>query len=128
MRKKLLIWIAPLILCGCSLGQPSYQDLESWHVGLVRKNDSVEFKQEDWLAGGPIERGKMVASLLRSFKFKEMQNEEVFNLLGESQCYLYYDDEPCYLIQYGTDSYRLGFGINHSDYPGKVIWVGLTKQ
>ena len=128
MLKKPIIWIVFLILCGCSLVQPSYQDLESWHVGLIRNNDSLDFNQEDWLASGPIERGKMVASLLRTYDFKEMQNEAVFDLLGESQCYLYYDDEPCYLIRYGTDSYHLGFGTNHSDNPGKIIWVGLTKQ
>jgi hypothetical protein len=68
----------------------------------------------------------MVADLLRHHDFIEHKNDEVFELLGSPTCYAYYEDEPCYTLEFSdSDRRNFIFGVNHSDRPGTVIDLQL---
>jgi hypothetical protein len=127
MQKIYIVLVICLFFGSCNLFESSYYDLESKYVNLVVENDSLDFSRDRWIKGNPVENGKMLASLLRSYSFLELTNNDVFDLLGESECYYNYEDEPCYLVQYVGKIYRLKFGVNHSDNPGKITDVGLYE-
>jgi hypothetical protein len=69
----------------------------------------------------------MVADLMTRNRFVGSKNDEVVKLLGEVSCYVYYGDEPCYLLSLEGHRYQLEFGVNHSDRPGTVIDVSVSE-
>src|SRR5215204_4917091 len=89
MRLRTIVWVIGLSL-GCGDGPFSY------NRRLAREFGSQEFDSAVWAAGGSEARGQMIASLMRSHLRQMTTNERVFSLLGPSECYVNYDDEPCY--------------------------------
>ena len=94
---------------------------------LAREFGSQEFDSAVWVAGGSEARGQMIASLMRSHMPKMTTNEIVFGLLGPSECYVNYDDEPCYVFTSRSRSYKLEFSVNHSTHPGRILGASIGE-
>jgi len=86
MRAILLFLI--ILISGCGTGNMT--DL------LVLGND--EFAKEKWNVASQSERGKMVASFLKTHDITNMTTQELRSLLGESTAYYEYDEFPAYFI------------------------------
>jgi hypothetical protein len=124
MRKAVAIGLA---MAGLLLGVFALRvgDLgvaDSW---LVKRHAGQRFDSLTWLSANPTLRGKMVSDLAAKHRFVGAQAVAVHQLLGPSQCYVSYDDEPCYELEYESAKYRLEFSVNHSDRPGQVLSVDV---
>jgi hypothetical protein len=69
----------------------------------------------------------MVADLMARNRFVGSENKAVTELLGKGDCYVDYGDEPCYLVTIEGRLHQLEFGVNHSNRPGTVIDVSVSK-
>jgi hypothetical protein len=89
-------------------------DTSKKNIELISKHGMVEFKKDAWETSNSKSRGKMLKSLFRQKSFFEIRNENVFNLLGHSTCYIDYEDQPCYEIIFDEKYYFLVFYVYHS--------------
>ena len=96
--------------------------IDSW---IARQHASKSFDPRSWSSGDPVSRGQMLSDLAASHRFVGTQASAIRELLGPSQCYVSYDDEPCYELQYGGAKYRLEFSVNHSDQAGQILSVNV---
>jgi hypothetical protein len=94
---------------------------------LAREFGSLDFSSRSWKAGDREARGNMVASLMQSHRADMTTSDKVFGLLGPSECYVNYDDEPCYLLTNRNKTYRLEFSVNHSTHPGRILGASLGE-
>jgi hypothetical protein len=69
-----------------------------------------------WQAKDLNARGQMVADLARGHRLTGVKSSAITSLLGPSECYVNYDDEPCYEIAFDGANHRLEFSVNHSEY------------
>jgi hypothetical protein len=70
----------------------------------------------------------MVADLMTKKRFVGSRNDVVVRLLGPGDCYVVYDDEPCYRLTLDGNPYQLEFGINHAVRLGTVAYVTVNGQ
>jgi hypothetical protein len=94
---------------------------------LARRHGVESFDPIHWKTANKVERGKMVADLMRMRRFIGSKNQSVYELLGPGNCYLGNEDEPCYVVEFESRYFQLGFGVNHSDRAGEVVHVSLTS-
>ena len=102
-------------------------DLSMGNRGIARRHGWGSFETTRWRTANKVERGRMVADLMRGRRFIGSKNKSVIELLGPGDCYLDYEDEPCYGVEFEGRYFQLGFGVNHSDRPGEVVQVSLTS-
>jgi hypothetical protein len=128
-RRLLIILIAAIMVFALGLAgwwwNDRLGDLSLGNRGIARRYGTVSFDPIRWQAADQAERGRMVADLMRKHRFLGLKNKSVFDLLGPSTCYLGSEDEPCYDIEFEGKSFQLGFGVNHSDKPGEVVYVSI---
>jgi hypothetical protein len=103
-------------------------DLRSEHLAVVRRFDTLTFHPERWRLASEAERGRMVADLARQRRLVGLKADEVLRLLGKTDCYVHYEDEPCYVVTLDRPRYHLEFGVNHSEAPGTVTSMWLTHH
>ena len=115
-----------LILTGCTDRVGPLGFVDSWRVS--RQGGQQPFDAEAWRRGDPVLRGAMVTSLLQQHLPDPKRNSEVFALLGQSDCYLGYEDEPCYWLELGGKRYQLQFPVNHSSDPGRILAVDVDDS
>jgi hypothetical protein len=120
MRLRSFLCIA-VFSVGCGEGSPFSRD------PVAREFGSLEFDSSRWKSGDRQLRGKMVASLMRSRIGRTTTNAQIIALLGPSECYVNYDDEPCYVLTSNQKAYRLEFSVNHSTHPGRIVGVGINE-
>jgi len=124
MRERVLLVVTVLIVgCGSPIG-----DLNRAASRLVRADSATEFNSAAWRLGDRHVRGRMLAHFASTHAVLGRDYHEVLTLLGPSECYVDYEDEPCYWVQLNGRPYTLEFGVNHSDRPGFVVSVGLAEQ
>jgi hypothetical protein len=129
MKRRLLI----VIIVASALGLAAWWwndrlgDLSIRNRGLVRRHGTDSFDPIRWRASDKVDRGKMIADLMRKHRFIGSKNISVTDLLGPGDCYFSYEDEPCYGVEFEGRYYQLGFGVNHSNRPGEVVSVSLTS-
>jgi hypothetical protein len=95
---------------------------------LAASNDKAEFDRGRWRTGDAWGRGEMLADLARRHRFVGQHRDSVESLLGRTQCYVHYEDEPCYRVELDGRQYDLQFDVNHSNHPGRVLGVGLVRR
>ena len=115
-----VLLLATLAGCGEQVGPLSRADSE-----LALRHSAAAFDSAAWQRADASGRGTMLASLFRDRLQKPELNSEVFAVLGAADCYVGYEDEPCYRVQLGGEAYRLEFPVNHSNRPGAVLAVRL---
>lgn len=104
-------------------------DLNPLDRQLVARHGVSPFTPSAWMQADPAGRGALLADLFDSHEFEEMDREGVETLLGDSKdCYVNYDDEPCYTVVLGESRYDLQFSLNHSNDPGSVVGVRLVER
>ena len=69
----------------------------------------------------------MLADLARRRRLVGVHVSAITGLLGPSECYIDYDDQPCYQLAFDDATRRLEFSVNHSDQPGKVLAVSIGR-
>lgn len=112
--------LATLAGCGERIGPLSRADSD-----LVRTHGALAFDSAAWQRTDASGRGAMLASLFRDRFEQPARNVEVFSVLGTADCYIGYEDAPCYRVQLGNEAYRLEFPVDHSDRPGAMLGVRL---
>jgi hypothetical protein len=103
-------------------------DLNPIDRRLVSKHGSLAFSADAWATASPTERGGMLQDLFRTRRFEGSASDEVHALLGPNECYVDYDDEPCYAVVLGGVRYDLQFAVNHSNRLGTVLGVRLVSR
>lgn len=104
-------------------------DLNPLDRQLVAKHGTGPFTPSAWMQADPAGRGALLADLFDRHEFEEMYGEGVETLLGDMKdCYVNYDDEPCYAVVLGEARYDLQFSLNHSNDPGRVVGVRLVER
>jgi hypothetical protein len=98
--------------------------VDTW---IAARHAAQPFDSLAWRSGRPDVRGEMLTDLARRHRFVGGKLKTVTDLLGPPECYAYYDDMPCYGVQFDQAKYRLLFSVNHSDRPGTIIFVDLDK-
>jgi hypothetical protein len=101
-------------------------DLDSGHSRLLRRSGTLAFDSTRWRKADEIGRGHMVADLMTKKTFVGAKNDVVERLLGPRNCYVVYDDEPCYRLTLDGKPYQLEFGINHAERLGTVAYVTVN--
>jgi hypothetical protein len=126
MRKAMVVGvaIASLVVVGLVW---SAGDLNPMERRLVSRHGRSAFEAPTWLSGSPAERGLMLADLFKRHRFEGIASHEV-RALGENDCYVLYDDEPCYIVALDGIRYDLQFAVNHSYELGEVVGVRLKPQ
>ncbi len=82
-----------------------------------------------WRTRDPVARGQMLASLAERHRFVGYHRDSVEALLGEgNDCYVNYEDEPCYELRLGHSTFELQFPVNHSSAFGRVLDMRLVKR
>ena len=123
MKTRIVVGLlATLTGCGDRIGPLSRADSE-----LALTHGGAAFDAAEWQHADASGRGAMLASLFRDRLPRPGRNTEVFAVLGAADCYLNYEDEPCYRVRLGDAAYRLEFPVNHSDRPGAVLAVRLRS-
>ena len=102
-------------------------ELSLGNRGIARKNGTARFEPVRWQKADKVERGKMVADLMRNHRFLGLENKSVFELLGPSTCYWGHEDEPCYSLEFDGRHFELGFGVNHSNRPGEIVQAAIRR-
>lgn len=103
-------------------------------VSQAERLGSERFDQQRWATGTPVERGRMVASFLRTHEARAMTAEQVHKLLGPNTGYLHYESEPTYLVGPPNtaggyaDGFLLVFATDKSTAEQRVIGVSFTPQ
>jgi len=95
---------------------------------LALRHSGRAFHSALWQAKDPNARDQMVADLARGHQLTGVNTSAITSLLGPSECYVNYDDEPCYEFAFDGAKHRLEFSVNHSDQPGRVIDVSIEKS
>lgn len=95
---------------------------------LAASNAKANFDTAKWRAGDARVRGEMLADLARRRRFVGQHRDSIESLLGRNQCYVRYEDEPCYRVELDGRQYDLQFDVNHSSEPGRVLGVGLVRR
>jgi hypothetical protein len=103
-------------------------DLGLWDSWLVRRHADQPFDSHAWQFAGPADRGRMLGDLFARNRFVGRQFDVVRQLLGPSVCYVGYDDEPCYEVEYDSEKYRVAFSVNHSDRIGEIYGVDVEHR
>ena len=104
-------------------------DTSKKNIDLISKHGMVEFKKDVWKTSNSESRGKMLKSLFRQESFVGSRNENVFNLLGLSTCYIDYEDQPCYEIIFDEKYYFLVFYVYHStDKAGTISNIRFFER
>ena len=120
MPIRIAVLLVATTSCGERIGPLSRADSE-----LALRHGAAVFDSAAWQQADATERGGMLASLFRDRLHAPQLNTEVFALLGPADCYVGYEDDPCYRVQLEDEAYQLEFPVNHSDRPGAVIAVRL---
>ena len=126
MGKRVLPFLA-ILMAIIALRLVAVGDLGIIDSLLLARHSARPFDAVAWGSQDPVVRGEMLRDLARDHRFKGEQVSAVTALLGPSECYINYDDEPCYRVQVGADKYRLKFSVNHSGEIGKVHSVSIGK-
>src|SRR4051812_25271785 len=82
----------------------------------ARRHSEHVFDSALWRSGDSNIRGRMLADLARRHQLVGVQSTTIINLLGPSDCYVGYDDEPCYKLALDSTKNRLEFSVDHSDH------------
>jgi hypothetical protein len=98
--------------------------LDGWRAS---QHGDRPFTPAAWRGADPAARGRMLASLATQHRLVGLPRDSVVALLGPGQCYVLYDDEPCYWLLLGGQPTQLAFGVNHSDAPGRIVSVSLER-
>jgi hypothetical protein len=98
--------------------------VDSW---IAARHAARPFDSLAWKSAAHDVRGEMLTDLVRRHRFAGGRAKAVTDLLGPSECYAYYDDMPCYYVQFEQTKYRLVFSVNHSERPGTIIFVDLDN-
>ena len=92
---------------------------------LALRHSGRTFDPDLWRAREPNTRGQMLADLARKHQLVGAQTSTIKSLLGPSECYVAYGDEPCYELAFDGEKHLLTFYANHSNRPGLVIGVSI---
>ena len=111
------------ILAGCG----EQTGLRGADRRLAARFGALAFDTAAWRTAGRADRGRMVADLDRRHRLAGVHYRAIEALLGPGECYVDYEDEPCYVVELGGERYALQFGVNHSDAPGRVLSARLYK-
>ncbi|HEY0971805.1 MAG TPA: hypothetical protein VGE02_12625 [Gemmatimonadales bacterium] len=103
-------------------------DLGVGDSDLARSYAGARFDAAAWRHAGPDMRGRMLADLAERHRLVGVHRDSIEALLGPNECYVAYEDEPCYSLELGEEPYDLQFGVNHSSRPGTVIGVRLVER
>jgi hypothetical protein len=128
--KRLLLMIvisAPALALAAWWWNDRLGDLSMRNRSLARRHGVDSFDPIRWKTANKVDRGRMIADLMRGRRFIGSKNKSVVELLGPGDCYLHYEDEPCYGVEFEGRYFQLGFGVNHSNRPGEVVNVTLTS-
>ena len=124
MRRNVQLAAALMLMaCGAPIG-----DLNRSASRLVRADSAASFDAARWRSGDKRVRGTMLAHFVGTRVLVGRHVHEALALLGPIECYVDYEDQPCYWVQLDGRPYTLEFGLNHSDHPGVVVSARLTEQ
>jgi hypothetical protein len=112
---------AALAACGGQRG------LSESDRATAAASGTLAFDTAAWRRAGPVDRGRMVADLDRRHRLVGATVRAVKALLGPGECFVSYEDEPCYHVELGGVRYALELRVNHSNARGRVVSVGLRK-
>ena len=123
MRIRLTLCIAAAVaaLVGCG-EQPGLGEPDRAHAARF---GTLAFDTTAWRVAGPADRGRMVADLDRRHRLVGVRARTIRALLGPGECFVRYEDEPCYDVELGGEPYALQFSLNHSNERGRVISARL---
>lgn len=89
--------------------------------------DQREFSLQGWQSS-PTKRLGMLKGIAPSYRFVGKDPEAIEEFLGPSDCYVSYDDEPCYRLEANENTLYLAMSVAHSgDEAGKVFSVSVTE-
>jgi hypothetical protein len=131
VSRRLILWILALIIAGIIVlvifSRGAIGDLGPRAGRIARSGARAKFDSSIWKQRNEIQRGQMLADLARTQRFVGKDRTNVVQLLGRGECYVHYEDEPCYTVRLGDRRYQLEFWVNHSSAPGRVIAVKLRQ-
>lgn len=125
LRIRILAALAAALVVGCGA---SIGDLDPSATRLARADSAAQFDSSRWRSGNREARGEMLAAFAATHEIVGRSYRQVVDLLGPSECYADYEDQPCYWVRLGGRPYTLVFGVNHSDRPGTVVSVELEER
>ena len=129
MRKRRLLFAFILaVAIWAAIARLSIGDLGPIDGYRARTEDERAFDTAVWRRGDATARGHMLVALMQQYHFVGSHRDSVEALLGPSECYLHYEDEPCYALVLDGEPVQLEFWVNHSSRPGRVLAVSLDKQ
>jgi hypothetical protein len=102
-------------------------DLSANDAARALVNEREPFDAQVWRSGDLGRRGAMLAGLARRHRFVGGHRDVVVEVLGKSECYVGYEDEPCYRLQFDDGVVELQFPVNHSTQPGTVLAARLRR-
>jgi hypothetical protein len=127
--KLLLFGLALIAATAGALAVLRVGDLGLVDSRIAAKNGSRDFDLAAWHTRDPVVRGHMLAALAERHRFVGYHRDSVEALLGEgNDCYVGYEDEPCYELQLGHSAFELQFPVNHSSAFGRVLDMRLVKR
>lgn len=119
--------IVTIIAALVSLSAARVGDLGLFDSLVAIRHQGLPFDSGAWRSGSPDTRGQMLADLARGHRLVGVQSSAIVDLLGPSECYIDYDDQPCYHLAFDDAKRRLEFSVSHSDQPGKVLAVSIGR-
>jgi hypothetical protein len=104
-------------------------ELDSEYTDMIIRDGTVAFAKKHWAKANTEQRGKMLVSLLRGHQFVGKTNEDVFQLLGDRDCYIDYEEQPCYELIMGDGVYFLTFQTAYIESgPQKIMGLYLFPR
>jgi len=102
MIKHLFLVLCLFIVLSC----------ENNSIEKVKIFGTNDFVSSEWKTSDIDVKSKMVYSFLKNHNVKEMEANEIHQLLGKSSAYYEYDEFPAYNITLNGDKYIIAFPIN----------------
>jgi hypothetical protein len=127
-RKQIALVVAVLAAVGVGIEVGRLGDLGRLDSRIASAHSDRAFDAAVWRTNDVSARGEMLAALAERHRFVGFHRDSVEALLGPGECYVAYEDEPCYLLQLGHSLFQLEFPVNHSSSLGQVLGMRLDKR
>ncbi len=104
-------------------------ELDSEYTDMIIRDGTVSFARNRWAKANAEQRGKMLASMLQGHQFVGETNADVFQLLGDRDCYIDDEGQPCYELVVGDGVYFLTFHTAYSESgPQEITGLDLFPR